>query len=178
LSLPPADAGLFRADKVLAARGAQKDDRPLAGLRILLVDDHAPTRRALAIALQQQGAETIDADSAASAQVALARARPTVVISDLAMPEEDGYSFIRKARAAQPAGGPARPLAALALSGHAANRSRARALDAGFDRFLAKPVDLSTLVSVVVELAGRSLRATISRARGQRLSRVRRKREL
>jgi CheY-like chemotaxis protein len=80
--------------------------------------------------------------------------RPAVVISDLAMPGEDGYAFIRKVRAAQPADAPARRVAALALSANAAERSRTRALGAGFDRFLAKPVDVSALVSAIVELAG------------------------
>jgi CheY-like chemotaxis protein len=160
LSLPAARRPADRSPAHAGGRGAE---RPLAGLSILLVEDHAPTRRALAIALQQQGAETIAADSAASARVALARLRPVVVISDLGMPGEDGYAFMRKVRAAQAVDASANRVAALALSANAANRSRQRALAAGFDRFLAKPIDMGTLVSVVAELAGRA-EATPTRA--------------
>src|SRR3989454_10050313 len=84
---------------------ADAGDQPdLAGLRILVVDDEADARDLLAIRLQQYGAEVIAAPSAEAAMEALARQepRPDVIVSDIAMPGEDGYSLIRRVRAMEP----------------------------------------------------------------------------
>ena len=134
---------------------AQTGESPLAGLQVLVVDDHAPTREALAAVLERQGAKVAVADSAAGGRAAVAAAAPDVLISDIAMPDEDGCTFMRRLRMVQAASGQPRPLAALALSAHAASENARRALDAGFDRFLAKPVAPDRLVSTVAELAGR-----------------------
>jgi PAS domain S-box-containing protein len=133
----------------------QADGLPLAGLRVLVVDDHAPTRNALATALELNGARIATADSAAQGRAAVTSGSPDVLICDLAMPDEDGYAFMQSLRGAQAGSGQRRPLPALALSAHAANEDIQRALDAGFDRYLAKPVEPTRLVSIVAGLAGR-----------------------
>ena len=137
------------------AAWAQTGESPLAGLQVLVVDDHAPTREALAAALERHGAKVAVADSAAGGRAAVAAAAPDVLISDIAMPDEDGCTFMRRLRIVQAASRQPRPLAALALSAHAAGEDARRALDAGFDRFLAKPVAPDRLVATVAELAGR-----------------------
>jgi CheY-like chemotaxis protein len=95
-----------------------------------------------------------EAASAAEAADALERSRFDVLVSDLAMPDEDGFSLVRRLRARPDAAGGRIPAAA--LSAHARAEDRARALLAGFDVHVGKPVDLSELAAVVRELvAGR-----------------------
>jgi len=141
----------------------QTGESTLAELRVLVVDDHAPTREALATVLERHGATVTTADSAGKARAAMAATSVDVLISDLEMPDEDGYSFIRQLRAAQMTSRVPRPLAALALSVHAADDDARRALDAGFDRYLAKPVETDRLVSTVADLAQVSIRSPLRR---------------
>ena len=117
---------------------------------ILVVDDDLRVRDALALLLDRAGATVQTADSAASARERIATATPDLVLCDIAMPEEDGYSFIRKLRAA----GSAVPV--IALTAHAMAADAARALAAGFDVHLAKPIDFERLVAKIDELVGRA----------------------
>ncbi|HEX3177560.1 MAG TPA: GAF domain-containing protein [Methylomirabilota bacterium] len=126
---------------------------PLAGVRVLLVDDEQDTRELVTAVLEQAGAQVVVAASAAEALEALARARPHVLVSDVAMPDEDGYALLHRVRALGAADGGGVPAVALTAYGRA--KDRARALAAGFQVHVPKPVDPADLVDVVARLARR-----------------------
>ena len=125
----------------------------LAGLAIVVVEDEADTRELLVMALQQCGAEVAAFGSAAEALAAFDRAVPDVLLSDIGMPVQDGYDLIHKLRARGPGRGGDVPAAA--LTAYARAEDRLRALEAGYQTHLAKPVDPSELISTVARLAGR-----------------------
>ncbi|WP_240359659.1 chemotaxis protein CheB [Pyxidicoccus trucidator] len=122
----------------------------LGGLRILVVEDDPGAREATTELLRQAGANVLAADSAAAALALIEDFRPEVLLSDIAMPGEDGYSFIRKVRALSPERGGA--VIAIALTALVSDRERREALDAGFQRHLAKPIDIDRLVETVAEM--------------------------
>lgn len=125
--------------------------RALAGLRILLVEDDETTRFALMSLLNQHGAEVNGTASAAIGLRALGGSPlPDIVLCDIAMPGEDGYSFIRKVRAQ---GGALAALPAAALTAHMREEDRARALAAGFQMHIPKSVTAAQLVAQVQRLA-------------------------
>lgn len=126
----------------------------LTGLRILVVDDEEDTRDLIREVLQECGCEVITARSAAEALVALKTHQPGILISDLGMPDEDGYSLISKVRSLPPEQGGQIPAAA--LTAYARAEDRMKVLRAGFQFHLPKPVDAAELVTVVASLAGRS----------------------
>jgi two-component system CheB/CheR fusion protein len=134
------------------------DERRLHGLRILIVDDDPGTRDAVAEILTQTGAEVRVAESADQGMTAVEEWRPAVLVSDIAMPGEDGYAFIRRVRALGAARGGNIP--ALALTALAGEEDRRRALSAGFQMHLAKPVDIDHLTRSVVELSREGSRAS------------------
>jgi CheY-like chemotaxis protein len=103
--------------------------------------------------LAQSGADVVATASAAEALDALARARPHVLVSDLSMPEVDGYALLRRVRALGLDRG--RQLPAVALTAYARPEDRARALAVGFQVHVPKPVEPAELVEVVARLAGR-----------------------
>jgi CheY-like chemotaxis protein/two-component sensor histidine kinase len=125
----------------------------LDGIRVLIVDDESDARDALALVLERCGARVTVAASAGEALEAWVREPHDVLLSDIAMPGEDGYSLIRKIAATVPDGG---ALPAAAVTAYATTEDRARALDAGYRDHLVKPVDPGTLVATVARLAGRS----------------------
>jgi signal transduction histidine kinase/CheY-like chemotaxis protein len=139
--------GEDQRDQAPHGEPARDTERSLAGLRIVFVDDDADTRAMLAIALQNHGAEVEPVASAAEAMAALADRPADVLISDISMPGEDGYSLIQKLRA----GGDL--TRALALTALARVEDRERALAAGFQQCLAKPVDPTELAAIVRALA-------------------------
>ncbi|PSB23286.1 ATPase, partial [filamentous cyanobacterium Phorm 46] len=127
----------------------------LEGLHILAVDDRIDTRELLEFVLESYGAEVLTVASARSAMAALTEnpGRYDVLISDIAMPEEDGYSLIREVRSlAASAGG---EIPAIALTAYAGDKERERAIDAGFQTHIAKPVKPVQLALIVANLAGR-----------------------
>jgi CheY-like chemotaxis protein len=126
----------------------------LAGLRILVVDDEADTRGLLRELLERCGSEVTTAESASAALEAIGRSRPDVLISDIGMPEEDGYSLIRKVRAAEGSSGERIP--AIALTAYARAEDRVRALSAGFQVHVPKPIEPVELIVVVASLTGRT----------------------
>ena len=142
-----ADAGPRRAGE--SAHGAA-----LAGLRVLVVDDDADGREMLLALL---GAEGIDAMAAASAFEALELLAgpqlPDLIVSDIGMPEMDGFSFIEQLRRREPSQGGRVP--AIALSAHTREDERERALRCGFDRHVPKPLDAGQLFEAVAALAPR-----------------------
>ncbi len=130
----------------------------LEGVRILVVDDDPDARELLRTVLSQRAANVVDAESAEEALQLLVRDRPDVLISDIAMPEQDGYMLIGRVRAlAEDAGG---RTPAVAVTAYAGTADRTRALGAGFDAHFAKPIDIDVLVGAIVDMA------TASRARG------------
>lgn len=125
----------------------------LAGLRVMVLEDEADTRELLATALEQCGADVVAFGTVAEALDAFGRGAPDVIISDIGMPGEDGYEFIRKVRARPPGRGGEVPAAA--LTAYARPEDRDRALGSGFQQHLAKPLDPAELVATVARLAGR-----------------------
>ncbi len=125
----------------------------LEGLKILVVDDEADTRELIREVLKECGSEVITSRSAAEALEALEEHKPDILISDLGMPDEDGYSLISKIRALPSERGGHIPAAA--LTAYARAEDRMRVLRSGFQFHLPKPVDSAELVTVVASLAGR-----------------------
>lgn len=129
------------------------DSKRLKGYNILIVEDDPDSREVLQIFLEQSGANVRTADSARAAMGLFndpKAKRPDVLISDLAMPEEDGYSLIAKIRELPPEMGGQVP--ALALSAFASAESRQRAFEAGFHRYLTKPFEPGLIVDQVIAL--------------------------
>jgi len=120
---------------------------PLAGLKLLVVDDDESTRRMLQLALGQFGAEVSAAASAAQAFEKLSRQKYDVLVSDIGMPGEDGCSLMRRVRAAE------NPVGAIALTAYANDGERDRALTSGFQSWLTKPIDPAVLAEEVRRLA-------------------------
>ena len=125
-------------------------DEMLKNLRILVVEDDPDTQELLKTVLQQHGAEVVAVGSAASALTEFERARPDVIISDIAMAGENGYELIRRIRALGPAAGGHVP--AIALTAYASVVDRRRALLAGFQTHLAKPIEPDDLLAVILSL--------------------------
>jgi len=137
-----------------AVAGAASQWARLDGLRVLLVEDEADTRESLVRALQQYGADVTAVDSSASALEALDVEPFDVLLSDLGMPGEDGFALIRRVRARPPARGGRVP--AVALSAYARSEERARAVLAGFDAHVAKPIEPAALSAAVLQAASRA----------------------
>ena len=125
----------------------------LAGLHVLVVDDEADTRELLVTALEQCGARVTAVPNVPDALASLDRMLPDVLLSDIGVPGEDGYSLIRKLRARSAELGGNVPAAA--LTAYARSEDRIRALSAGFQAHLAKPIDPAEVVATIAALAGR-----------------------
>ena len=137
-----------------AARNNPAADCPpeLSGLRVLLVDDEADSRDLLKFVLESCGAHITTAASAAEAMGKITSEKFDVLISDIGMPEEDGFSLIRKIRKLSADQGGAVP--AIALTAYARAEDRVQALRSGFQIHVAKPVESSELIAAVANLAG------------------------
>jgi len=142
--------------EVAAAKVASRmngDDAPLAGLRIVVADDQDDSRDLIEFLLTQQGAVVTGAASAAEAFAAVKGHPPDVLLSDIEMPDENGYALIGRVRALAPEDGGAVPAAA--MTAHGSREDRDRALAAGFQRHLPKPFQPADLFALVGDLAGR-----------------------
>jgi CheY-like chemotaxis protein/anti-sigma regulatory factor (Ser/Thr protein kinase) len=126
----------------------------LEGVSVLVVDDDEQSRLVVAAHLEAYHAAVITAPSAATALDVLQRQHVDVLLADIAMPGEDGYSLIRKLRALDAPSIAAIPAAA--LTAFARNEDRQQALEAGFQLHLAKPIDADALVSAVATLGRRA----------------------
>lgn len=122
----------------------------LQNVRVLLVDDEADIRDLVAVVLQQSGAEVEIATSAIEALAALERSQPDILLSDIGMPEMDGYMLIRQVRNRPPTQGG--EISAIALTAYAGEANHQQALAAGFQMHLAKPIDPETLVQAIAQL--------------------------
>jgi signal transduction histidine kinase len=124
----------------------------LDGLRILAVDDHADTLAVIERVLTRAGAEVRTAPGADAALEILDDWKPDCIVSDIGMPGKDGYSFIREVRALPP---PLRDVHAIAFTAFARGSDSERAIEAGFNDHLAKPVDPGVLLQKVASLTAR-----------------------
>lgn len=137
---------VFRAASEAASRPSGLD-----GIRVLVVDDEVDARELVTMLLHEAGAETMEASSVSSALAAMDRSLPDVLVSDIGMPREDGYSLLRKLRSRPRELGGNVP--AIALTAFTRGEDIARSSEAGFVRHLAKPVEPSELVAAVRLLA-------------------------
>jgi len=131
--------------------GVEPASATLDGLRILLVDDEDDAREAMAVLLRQAGAQVIAVASAVEAMQALESERPHVLLSDIAMPGEDGYALIARVRSLPAERGG--QVVAAALTAYATDEDRERVLRAGYHNHFAKPIDPVALVTAVAALA-------------------------
>ena len=122
----------------------------LDGVAVLVVEDDADAREVLRLILEIAGAKVEAVGSVQEALRAIDVFRPDVLVSDIGLPDEDGYALIRHVRAREVDGG---HLPAIALTGYVSSEDRARLLAAGFQTYLGKPVDPDTIVAAVVALA-------------------------
>jgi signal transduction histidine kinase/ActR/RegA family two-component response regulator len=140
----------------LAVGSRAWSDNPTAldGLHVLIVDDEPDARQLLTIVLEQYGATVTSAASVAEALAALERSRPDVLVSDIGMPGEDGYDLIRKIRTMTPERGGHIP--AVALTAYARLEDRVRALSAGYQMHVPKPIEPAELAAVVASVTQRT----------------------
>jgi CheY-like chemotaxis protein len=124
--------------------------KELYGLKILVVDDDVDTRELIEWVLKRVGAEVTSVGSAREALELLEREKPHLLVSDIAMPEEDGYSLLKKIRAMPPERGGRIP--AIALTAHSLVQDRLQSLRAGFQSHVPKPVVPEELVEVVASV--------------------------
>jgi CheY-like chemotaxis protein len=122
----------------------------LDGVRVLVVDDEPDARELVTAVLERCGAVVELAASAAEAEAALERSAPDVIVSDVGLPGEDGYALVRRLRALE---GERAGIPAVALTAYAHPADRTRALLAGFQMHLAKPIEPEELAAVVANLA-------------------------
>jgi signal transduction histidine kinase/ActR/RegA family two-component response regulator len=127
----------------------------LEGLRVLVVDDEPDTRHVISAVITKSGAEVKTCASVAEALEMLKLWKPDILMSDIGMPDEDGYSLIRKVRALSVESGGLIPAAA--LTAYARDDDRERALEAGFQMHVAKPIGSKELIATVAGLAGRAV---------------------
>jgi PAS domain S-box-containing protein len=126
----------------------------LDGLKVLVVDDERDTLEMLRIGLSNCGADVTTVSSAADALESVASSVPDVIISDIGMPDVDGYEFMRRIRALPAEGGGRVP--SVALTAYARTEDRLHALRSGYQMHVPKPVELAELVAVTASLAQRS----------------------
>jgi CheY-like chemotaxis protein len=120
----------------------------LEGLTLLVVEDDPDARELMQAVLETRGARVFAAEGVAQAFELLEEIEPTVIVSDIAMPDEDGIAFVRRLRARAPEDGGSTPT--IAVSAYVAATDRHRALAAGFDRYLHKPIDFDELVQTIL----------------------------
>jgi PAS domain S-box-containing protein len=145
-----------KAMRIHPTSGESADAIPmprLDGLRVLVIDDEPDARALIRGVLQNQGASVQEALNAQQALQILETDSPDILVSDIGMPEVDGYQFIRRYRAMEPRGA---RLPALALTAFARPDDRKQAILAGYHAHLAKPFDITEFVIVIAGLTGRA----------------------
>jgi PAS domain S-box-containing protein len=154
-AIDPDDRPSGATPEVLGGRLNEKTNRErlsLDGHRVLIVDDDSDAREMLEILLTQHGAEIRASHSSQEALKVLAQWQPHVMISDIGMPGEDGYSLIEQLRALELADGGGIP--AIALTGYASPTDKQKLLSVGYQLHIAKPVDIDELIQAIAGLAG------------------------
>jgi CheY-like chemotaxis protein len=137
----------------------------LRNTRVLIVDDDLDTLEVMRVILESHGAQTAVAATAAEGLAVLGTFHPEAIVSDIGLPDEDGYEFMRKVRALPADRGGQTP--AVAASAHVYTPDRERAFGAGFHAFLAKPINARAVVESVKTLVERA-RAHLERRRSIR----------
>jgi signal transduction histidine kinase/ActR/RegA family two-component response regulator len=145
-------------EQALAVSAMLDCNQSLVGMRLLTVEDEPDARELLKLMLEQCGAEVRATQSAKDALKEIEEWKPDLMISDIEMPGEDGYSLIQKVRSFAQGQG---RLPAIALTAHARVEDRLRALRAGYDAHLAKPVEMNELITVIESLARRTGKSEI-----------------
>jgi PAS domain S-box-containing protein len=125
-------------------------EQPLSNLRVLVVDDERDARELLTVVLERQGAFVQAVASAAEALAVIGILKPDVLVSDIGMPNDDGYTLIRRVRSLAPEEGGRVP--AIALTAYAGDDARELTLAAGFQVHLAKPIDPTELLASITRL--------------------------
>lgn len=143
---------LATSDATLESTKLEPAAPDLAGLHVVVLDDDDDIREILGLFLEGSGARVSGVTSVAEAIKTVDADRPDAVISDISMPDEDGYDLVRQLRAGD-RGAP--PIPTLALTAHAQVEERHRTLSAGFHAHMTKPVDKNELIAVVAKLCGR-----------------------
>lgn len=138
----------------VAAQAQLDSSELLKGVRVLVVDDHPDARELLSLVLTHAGAEATAAASSAMALEMLVAHRFDVLVSDIGMPDEDGFTLISRIRALSTEEGESIP--AIALTAYATDEDRKRVLAAGFREHLPKPVEPAELIAIIASLAGRA----------------------
>ena len=139
--------------KKMATTRPLSDSPPMAkleGVRTLVVEDDIDAQDLLTLVLSEAGSEVRTAGSAEEARRILVEYEPHVIISDIGLPDEDGYAFMRSIRALPD--GSRKDTPSVALTAFASDQDRADALTAGFNKHLAKPVDAGTLITTLIAL--------------------------
>jgi PAS domain S-box-containing protein len=145
-----------RVHPTVGGRVSFENSPSLKGLRILVVDDEADARELLIQILKESGVEVVAVATAEEAIRVLTEqaSRLDVLVSDIGMPNQDGYSLLRRVRSLPPEMGGQIP--AVALTAYARTEDRRAAFLAGFQSHLAKPVELAELIAVIANLTGRT----------------------
>ena len=154
LPLAPVREGARREHPTTERAPLAFDDVDLRGVKVLVVDDDRDARELIERLLGGCGAEVVTAAGAAEGMEALMREQPKVIVSDIGMPGKDGYQFIREVRRLPAASGGRIP--ALALTAFARSEDRTRAMIAGYQVHISKPIEPHELVATVASLASRT----------------------
>lgn len=149
--LPACEPVAVRTGRAEGSAAAAETGRLLAGLSVLVVDDDDDARELVATVLARGGARVASAASTPEALLRIDQQRPDVLVSDIAMPGVTGLDLMEEVRCR-----PGPPLPAIALSAHGRIEDRERALRAGFDLYLVKPVDTGALLAAVGKAAALS----------------------
>jgi CheY-like chemotaxis protein len=144
----------MREQPIAHRENSPLESTTLAGARIVVVDDDPTAVELIKEVLVQAGADVIECRSADEALQAVTQSRPDVLVSDIEMPGQDGYSLIRKVRALGPERGGKTP--AVALTAFGRPQDRIRSLTAGFNIHVSKPVDPAELIAIVASMIGRA----------------------
>ena len=156
IRLPSVGTSVAPLNKVtpeIAAKETFEFNSQLEGIHVLLVEDDLDTLDLLSAALKHQKAIVTAVSSAAEALASIRAATPDIVVSDIAMPDEDGYELIKKIQAM----GNGQPPPVIAITAYAKEEDRQKALSSGFESYLAKPIELSELVKAVAAGARKKL---------------------
>ena len=134
------------------AQALEEDAPPtlLSGLRVLAVDDQQDTRDLITLALMRYGAEVRVSDSATAALQTIVEWQPNVIVSDIGLPEMDGYDFMRELRRGERDGN---RIPAIALTGYAGAIDESKALNAGYELHFSKPINLTELAHAIARLS-------------------------
>jgi PAS domain S-box-containing protein len=159
VKLPPIVTRVSRRDHELplpapVATISLEPSARLDGVRVMVVDDESDTREMLRIMIGQLGAEVKACSSSEEAMRLFSQWKPDVILSDIEMPDEDGYELIRKVRRSEANGG--RKVPAIALTAYGRVEDRLRALSAGYQMHIAKPAEPAEIAAVIASLAARS----------------------